>query len=281
MDEQLSKLKNQIDRIEPLKFVDPWGPEFQLWERTTKKIVKDVFGQDGEKLFDQQQTVAFSSIDDDFNHSQYVRELEKRKIILEGLMDELQVTIGEGAPETTDNSDILKKIWKSEEAIRENLLKTIEVQPLQDALVTHLEKTLKPDSIPGLRFRKIKDSGKIRTWWSAESGYPAESPWSKFEPFLDLLAQHEAEKTIKHRLETEGLFVESRSRGEDQHLLIGERDGSGEKAHLIIDGKSGEIRTEDNRKEATDLVARVETILTLPSGKKIRTTREAVEEIAD
>ena len=96
---------------------------------------------------------------------------------------------------------------------------------------------------------------------------------------MEILQQHEAEKTIKHRLETEGLFVESRSQGDDQHLLIGAKDGSGDKAHIVIDGKTGEIRVEDNQKEPTDLTARIETFLTLPSGKRIKTTREAIEEI--
>lgn len=77
------------------------------------------------------------------------------------------------------------------------------------------------------------------------------------------------------------MFVESRSQGEDQHLLIGEKNGSGGKAHIIIDGKTGEIRVEDNQKEPTELTARIETFLTLPSGKRIKTIREAIEEIAD
>lgn len=86
-------------------------------------------------------------------------------------------------------------------------------------------------------------------------------------------------KTIKNRLKTEDLFVESRSQGEDQHLLIGKRDGNPEKAHLIVDGKTGEIRVEDNQQEPTELIQKIESVLTLRSGKKIRTTREAIEEL--
>jgi len=71
--------------------------------------------------------------------------------------------------------------------------------------------------------------------------------------------------------------VESRSQGEDQHLLIGTKDGSGDKAHVVIDGKTGEIRVEDNQQEPTELTDRIETFLTLPSGKRIKITREAIE----
>lgn len=174
---------------------------------------------------------------------------------------------------------ILREIWQKEQALKENLLTTEEAQSLQKSLLEYLESILPADSIPGLRFRKLKAEKRFQTWWSTEQGYPTENPWNKIEPFLKLLEQHEAERTIKKRFETEGLFVESRSQGEDQHLLIGNRDGSGEKAHIIIDGKNAAIRIEDNRKAPEELVAKIETILTFPDGKKIRTTREAIEEI--
>ena len=88
-------------------------------------------------------------------------------------------------------------------------------------------------------------------------------------------------KTIKNKLKTEGLFIESRSQDEDLHLLIGKRDGTPDKAHAIVDGKTGEIRIEDNQKEPLEFVSQIESILTLPGGKKIRITREAIEELVE
>ena len=46
---------------------------------------------------------------------------------------------------------------------------------------------------------------------------------------------------------------------------------------VIIDGKNAAIRIKDNKKAPEDLVAKIETFLTLSSGKKIRTTREVIE----
>lgn len=278
MDEKLSKIKEQIIKIDALKGVSKWGPEYQLWERATEKLLKEVFGEEGLKLFKQQQTVTFSYIDEDYNWEQYFKELDKRKRILEGLLAEMEESQPKLDAEKKDKN-ILKEIWRKEQALKENLLTTKEAQDLHQGLLTHLNETLLSDSIPGLRFRKLQ-TGKPITWWSNKSGYPIDSSWSKFQPFLELLEQYEAEKTIKQRLETEGLFVESRSQGEDQHLLIGKRDGTDDKAHIIIDGRSGEIRTEDKRKEPTELVSHIETILTLPNGKKIRTTREVIEEMS-
>ena len=144
--------------------------------------------------------------------------------------------------------------------------------------MSYLDKVLLPGSMPYLRYNKIKAEQKI-TWWKNEAGYPVKSPWDKFQVYLDILQQHEAEKTVKHRLEVDGLFVESRSQGEDLHLLVGKQDGGGNKAHVIIGSSSGEIRIEKGQLEPTDLVDRIEAIFTLPSGKKIKTTREAIEEI--
>jgi hypothetical protein len=182
-------------------------------------------------------------------------------------------------PQETKN--ILKQIWSKETALKENLLKSDVAESMFKSLIEYVDKTLPEDSMSGLRYRKLKTDKNFKTWWTASNGYPAGNPWDKIKPILDLLEQYEAEKTIKERLETEGLFVETRSRGEDQTILVGKRDGSGEKAHIVIDGKTAEIRVEDTRKEPTDVLAKIETILTLPNGnKKIRTTREVIEEIS-
>lgn len=278
MDEQLSKLESQIAKIDDLATVGSWGPEFQLWERTTSKLVQDLFGEEGSKLFHGQKTVTFSYIDAQYNQKRYLEELNNRKKILEGLMEEYRPTQS-GQDKVPEN--ILKELWNKERALKENLLTTAEAESLQKALLEHLEKILPPDSIPGLRFKKIRAERRFQTWWSDNNGYPAENSWEKIQPFLELLEQHEAEKTIKKRLETEGLFVESRSQGEDQHLLIGKKDGESNKAHIIIDGKTGEIRVEDNQQEPTDLTRHIETVLTLSDGKKIKSTREVLEEITE
>ena len=244
----------------------------------TEKLVGEIFGQEGLKLFQQQQTTTTSYIDDDFNVQQYIKELNNRKKVLEGLLAEMEEYKPQSEIDDKDSeANVIKEIWRKEQALKENLLLTPEAQAIQESLLAHLEKLLPKESIPGLRFRKLRAERRFQTWWTNSNGYPTDNPWTKIEPFLEILQQHEAEKTIKHRLETEGLFVESRSQGEDQHLLIGTKDGSAEKAHIIIDGKTGEIRVEDNQKEPTELTARIETFLTLPSGKKIRTTREAIE----
>jgi len=177
--------------------------------------------------------------------------------------------------------EILNKIKAKEIALKEDLLKTKEVEAIQKELMEYLDEEIAIDSLAGLRYRKIKDGKKINSWWSNKEGYPFEKDiWDhKFKPLIEILEQYIAEKTIKKRLETEGLFIESRKQGEngDEHLIIGEKDGDGQKAHIIIDNKTGEIRVEENRKEPTEITRRVETIITLENGKKVISTREALK----
>ncbi|MFA6446124.1 MAG: hypothetical protein WCW14_02635 [Candidatus Paceibacterota bacterium] len=86
-------------------------------------------------------------------------------------------------------------------------------------------------------------------------------------------------KTIKKRFKTDDVFVESRSRDEDHHILIGRRDGKSDKAHMIVDGRTGDQRVEAGQQQPTDIAEKIETIVTFKDGKKIKTTRESVEEI--
>lgn len=176
--------------------------------------------------------------------------------------------------------EILKKIWQKEQALKENVLKMPEPKELWDELLQMLN-TLPSNSIHFLRHQKLKS--KMWTWYTDSRGYPSGSPWrDMFEPFLNIFEQYQAEKTLKNRLESEHLFIESRVQGEDgdQHLLVGERNGEANKAHIVIDGKTAEIRVEDKGHQAPeDLMAKIETILTLKDGRKIRTTREIIEEL--
>jgi hypothetical protein len=96
---------------------------------------------------------------------------------------------------------------------------------------------------------------------------------------LSVQAAETKGKTTKNRFKTEELFIESRSQGEDHHILVGDRTGKNEKAHIIVDAKTGEQRVEDGRGEPTDTVPHIETILTLPDGRRVRTTRNSMNEI--
>ena len=176
-----------------------------------------------------------------------------------------------------NEKEVLKKIWQKEEAIKENLLKMPEPQDLWDELLKMLD-TLPSNSVHFLRYQKLKS--KMWTWYTDLRGYPSGNPWKEmFEPFLVIFEQYQAEKTLKNRFESEDLFIELRVQGQDgdQHILVGEKNGDGNKAHVIVDGKTAEIRIEDNGHQAPEeLMNKIETILTLRNGSKIRTTREAI-----
>ncbi len=176
---------------------------------------------------------------------------------------------------------ILRRIWQKEKALKENLLEMPEPKNLWDDLLKVLDK-LPSESIHFLRYKKLKKS-KMWTWWTDSKGYSSGNPWKDmFEPFLVIFEQYQAEKTLKNRFESENLFIESRIQGQDgdQHILIGKKDANGNKAHVIIDGKTAEIRIEDkDHQTPEELVAKIETMLILPDGRRIRTTREIIEDL--
>lgn len=154
-----------------------------------------------------------------------------------------------------------KKLEEAELKVRSELDKV--VNALNDEILTLKLKKLNS----GLR-------GQLKSIFHNRK--TAESCLEKFRLFISEIL---AIKTIKKRFETEGLFVELRAQNEDQQLLIGKRDGTPEKAHVIVDGKTGEIRVEDNQLEPTGLIPKIESILTLPNGQRIKTTREAIEKL--
>jgi hypothetical protein len=180
------------------------------------------------------------------------------------------------------DKEVLKLIWSKEKALKEGLLKADEARLIQNALLNFLDQNLTQSSVTWLRYRKLKTNGNLITWWSDVNGYPLGNVWEeKFAPLLKILEQHLSEKTIKKRLQIGDYWVETRVRDEDETILVGTRRDGGNKAHLTIDGKTGEIRIEDNQKAPEELLANIETILTLKDGRKIRTTRELLEVISE
>ena len=77
--DEFSEIRDQINAIDSLKTVSAWGAEFQLWEDITEQRVKKLFGERGLILFKKQGSVVLTD-------ESYVRELDDRKRILEGLM---------------------------------------------------------------------------------------------------------------------------------------------------------------------------------------------------
>jgi hypothetical protein len=281
MNEKLSQLKKQIDQIAGLGHAQQWGPEYELWKKKTNDLILEIFGQDYLKIFNGLNTVTFSYMDDDFNAQQYASELDKRKRFLDKILEEnIEKETESSSTKKFTEEEILKLIWKNEQAIQENLLKTKEAEEIQQAIWNFLDTNLPSGSIVSLRYRKLRE-GKRWTWWSDPNGYPTSTPWtSMIEPFVKILEQFLSEKTIKRRLSNEEFFIESRSQGEDEHIFIGNKDGKGKKAHIIIDGKTGEIRVDDKDQPPEEVVLKIETVLTMPNGKKIKSSREALEELS-
>lgn len=91
MDTRLLKLlKEQIQKVESLKVQQRWGPNYDIWENTTKNIVQQLFGVDYLKLYENQKPRTFSMINQSFNQQQYIKELDDKKNFLESAIGEFE-----------------------------------------------------------------------------------------------------------------------------------------------------------------------------------------------
>ena len=138
------------------------------------------------------------------------------------------------------------------------------------------------DEILQLEFKRLDGGFRNELKSGFHNVMTAHSILEVWRIFINEILSHikSSTKTFKNRLEAEGLFLESRSKeGGDMHLLIGKKDGSPQKAHAVVDEKTGDIRVEDNQLEPLELVRKIESIITLENGKKIKVTRESIKEI--
>lgn len=175
--------------------------------------------------------------------------------------------------------EIIKLIKSKSQAIGENLLLSIELTEIKEKVEGFLDQYLKGDSLLSLRYRKFKLSSKPRTLLSDMSGFPMNGEgWIK--PYIGFFEQYITEKKIINRLENEKLWVESRTQGNEQHLLIGDKKNDGQKVHLIF-GETGEIRIDKKDQPPAEVFKKVESVLTKPDGSTVKSTLEFFKEKID
>lgn len=178
-----------------------------------------------------------------------------------------------------NEEDIIKLIKSKSQAIAENLLLPKELTEIKDEIEKFLDQNLKGDSLLSLRYRKFELSSKPRTLWSDTSGFPiGGQDWIK--PYTDFFEQYITEKKIISRLESEDLWVESRTQGNEQHLLVGDKQNNGQKVHLIF-GETGEIRIDKKDQPPGEVFRKVESVLTKSDGSTIKSTLEFFKEKVD
>jgi len=174
---------------------------------------------------------------------------------------------------------IIKLIKSKSQAVEENLLFSNELTEIKEKIEQFLDKNLKGDGLLSSRYRKFKLSSKSKTLWSDTKGFPMGGrEWIK--PYIDFFEQYITEKKIINRLENENLWVESRTQGNEQHLLVGDKQDSGKKVHLIF-GETGEIRIDKKDQHPNEVFRKVESVLTKPDGSTIKSTLEFFKKKVD
>lgn len=158
------------------------------------------------------------------------------------------------------------------------MLLSTELTEIKEKIKQFLDQNLKGDGLLSLRYRKFKLSGS-RPLWSDASDFPADGKdWIK--PYIDFFEQYITEKKIINRLEDENLWVESRTQGNEQHLLVGDKQGNGGKVHLVF-GETGEIRIDKKDQSPSEIFRKVESVLTKCDGRIVKSTLEFFKEKVD
>ncbi len=169
--------------------------------------------------------------------------------------------------------EILYKLHKIRDLISEGLAKSKEKsEVLQEAKV--VQKIFTHEI-----FKRKAEKLATRTLYTSlyHDGFVAESEANDLTPWIDLITEYLDKGKVKRRLEKEGLWIESVQDGEDEHIFVGEKEKKGQKVHLIRDGGTGELRIDPKDQQPHELLQRVETVLTLNTGEKIRSTHGTLE----
>ena len=171
-----------------------------------------------------------------------------------------------------NTEEIIKLIKSKSRAIEENLLLSTELTEVKEKIEKFLDQNLQGDNLLSLRYRKFKFSSKSKTLWSNINGFSmGGEDWIK--PYIDFFEQYITEKKIINRLESKNLWVESRTQGHEQHLLVGNKQNNGGKVHLIF-GETGEIRIDKKDQSPSEIFEKVESVLTKLDGNIVKSTLE-------
>jgi hypothetical protein len=178
-----------------------------------------------------------------------------------------------------DEKELIRLIKSKSQVIEENLLLSTELKEVKEKIEAFLDQNIKGDNLLFLRYRKFKLSNRSKGLWSDMHGFPSNGQdWIK--PYISFFEQYITEKKIINRLEQENLWVESRTQGLEQHLLIGDKQNNGQKVHIVL-GETGEIRIDKKDQSPIELIRKVEAVLTIANGNIVKTTLEFFKEKID
>lgn len=168
---------------------------------------------------------------------------------------------------------ILSKLTRVKDLLSEGLARVTEKSDVLEEAKQNIG--LIEDDILGRKAEKLSKRTIYTTTYN--DGFADPKEIADLNPWIELLQEYLGRDKIKRRLEKEGLWIQSNIDGEDEHLFIGEKDNNGKKIHLIRDGGTGEIRIDPKDQIPHALLRKVETIITLTTGERVRSTLTKLE----
>lgn len=171
-----------------------------------------------------------------------------------------------------DKLDIaLKELTRLQTLIRSGL-----ARPSEKTEAFRIAKEAASSFTNDLFIRRAEKLSK-RTVWSQDSkdGFVPAEEADQLNEWVELISEYIGGRKIKAELSSETVHIQSIVDGEDQHILVTEK-GSGDHAHLILDGGTGEIRIDPKDKKPHDLIKGVQAQLELKTGETVQVTRTSL-----
>jgi hypothetical protein len=165
----------------------------------------------------------------------------------------------------------LKEIRRTQDLIKQGLAKPSESEEAR-RFVKETAGLLTDDIFK----RKVEKLSRVTVWINkTKDGFASTSEAAILDPWITLLEEYKDARKIKAEISSDTMHVKSIIDGEDQHILITEK-GSGEHAHLILDGGTGEIRIDPKDKPPHELIKSVEAKLKLKTGEVVQITQSGL-----
>ncbi len=125
--------------------------------------------------------------------------------------------------------------------------------------------------------RKAEKLDSATIWTNqTRDGFVAAHEADQLNGWVALLEEFKNGRKTKAELSSEKVHIKSIVDGEDQHIIITEKN-SGEHTHLILDGDTGEIRIDPKDKTPHDLIKSIQAKLELKTGEAIQITNSELK----
>jgi len=169
--------------------------------------------------------------------------------------------------------DVLKEIDRIKILIDQGLCRAKEKDDIEELAIRTTD--LFTNDVMKRKAEKLKSQLSFKNVRKSTPFIPREEIGS-LNKWAALLEEYKNQRKVKSELSSDKIHIQSTVDGEDQHIFISEK-GSGEHAHLIVDGGTGEIRIDSEDKKPHGLIKTIQVQMELNTGERVLITQSSIK----